>query len=124
MKIYLGYQLKTDGTEVVKIFVLGCLAACSLLDVALLLLTLHTTSPPLIHSLIMDIGQHHPHLDLRFLCVYVYKCIYVSHQPVDLRYVCVIQPVLFCSSSWLAPPPLPPSQPSRSCPLPFLTNAV
>ena len=49
MKIYLGYQLETDWTEVVKIFVLGRRAACSLLGVALL--ALHTTPPPTLSSL-------------------------------------------------------------------------
>ena len=49
MKIYLGYQLETDGTEVVKIFVLGRRAARSLLGVSLL----HPTSPPLLSNLIV-----------------------------------------------------------------------
>ena len=49
MKIYLGYQLETDWTEVVKIFVLGRRAACSLLGLALL--ALHTTPPPTLSNL-------------------------------------------------------------------------
>ena len=48
MKDYLGYQLKTDGTEVVKIFVLGHRTACSLL---VPLLVVHTTPPTLLSSL-------------------------------------------------------------------------
>ena len=52
MKIYLSYQLETDGTEVVEVFVLSRRAARPLL-VSLLLLTLRSTPPPLLSSLIV-----------------------------------------------------------------------